>query len=255
MKKLSLIFMAVFLCGSMAWSQPGTVVPTPNVPACSCNPNGFNPFVVKIGGVTTTVKCGHQFSVKCNEPVKMDGGYKCVGTCVAKFTAVLKNSAGVVIQNYPAFTFPWSYSFATAGNYSLEITPICGNTKCPPCRFFFTVTCPTTPSCDCDVNGWRPFTATISNGAAMTVNCGYQFGVPKGKPFKLVGSYTCKGNCVAKYSAILKNNVTGGLVQSYPNFTFPWTYTFTIAGNYKLEITPICGDKKCTPCVFYFTTN
>ena len=89
----------------------------------------------------------------------------------------------------------------------------------------------------------------------MTVNCGHQFGVPKDKPFKLVGTYTCKGNCVAKYSAVLKNNVTGALIQNYPVFTFPWTYTFAVAGNYKLEITPMCGDKKCQPCVFYFTVN
>jgi hypothetical protein len=255
MKKLCLIFLTFVLCSSIANSQvnPGT---TPTVSACTCNPNGFNPFVVTIGGVATTVRCGHQFSVKCGEPIKMNGGYKCVGACVAKFTAVLKNAAGVVIQNYPAFTFPWNYSFAAAGNYSLEITPICGNTRCTPCRFFFTVTCPpTTTACDCNVNGWQPFTATISNNPPMTVNCGHQFGVPKGKPFKLVGKYICKGDCVAKYSAVLKNNVTGALVQNYPVFTFPWTYTFAVAGNYKLEITPICGTKRCQPCVFYFTVN
>jgi hypothetical protein len=257
MKKLSLFILTFVLFASIANSQV-TPATTPTVPACTCNPNGFNPFVVTLNGVTTTVRCGHQFSLNCNAPIKINGGYKCVPvgatTCVVKFTAVLKNAAGVVIQSYPAFTFPWSYSFAAAGNYSLEITPICGNTKCPPCRFFFTVTCPA-PVCDCNVNGWQPFTATISNNPSMTVNCGHQFGVPKGKPFKLVGKYICKGTCTAKYSAVLKNNVTGAVIMSYPNFTFPWNYTFAIAGNYKLEIIPICGNKKCQPCVFYFTVN
>jgi hypothetical protein len=254
MKKLCLIFLTFVLCSSITNSQvnPGT---TPTVSACACNPNGFNPFVVTLNGVTTTVRCGHQFSLACNTPIKINSGYKCVGTCVAKFTAVLKNSAGVVIQNYPAFTFPWNYSFTAAGNYSLEITPICGNTKCPPCRFFFTVTCPTTPVCDCKATGWQPFTATISANPPMTVNCGHQFGVPKGKSFKLVGRYICNGNCITKYSAVLRNNVTGAIVQNYPVFTFPWTYTFAVAGNYKLEIIPICGNKKCMPCVFYFTVN
>jgi len=253
MKKILLFVLTFVLFASIANSQvtPGS---TPTVPACTCNPNGFNPFVVTIGGVTTTVRCGHQFSLKCNEPITIKGGYKCVGNCEVKFKAVLKNSAGVVIQNYPAFTFPWSYNFAASGNFSLEITPICGNTNCPPCRFFFTVApCPT--ACDCKTNGWQPFTATISNNPPMTVNCGHQFGVPKGKPFKLIGKYICTGSCVAKYSAVLKNNVTGAVVQNYPVFTFPWVYTFTIAGNYKLEIIPICGTKRCQPCVFYFTVN
>ncbi len=249
MKKLSLIFMTLVLFGSIARSQV-----TVNPQTCTCNPNGFNPTVVTLNGVTSTVRCGHQFSLKCGEPIKINGGYKCVGTCLVKFTAVLKNAVtGVVVQNYPVFNYPWVYTFAAAGNYKLEITPICGNTRCTPCVFYFTVTCP--PSCDCKVNGWQPFTATISNNPPMTVNCGHQFGVPKGKTFKLAGKYICTGTCIAKYSAILKNNVTGAVVQNYPAFTFPWTYTFAVAGNYKLEITPICGDKRCTPCVFYFTVN
>jgi hypothetical protein len=252
MKKLILIFLSVVLFSGIVSSQ----VTAPIVPApCTCNPNGFNPFVVTLKGVTTTVKCGHQFSMNCHDTIKINGGYKCVGNCAVKFTAVLKNSAGVVIQTYSPFNFPWMHSFALAGNYSLEITPVCGNTKCPPCRFFFTVTCPPPVACDCNPTGWQPFIATIGTTPPMTVNCGHQFGVHKGIPFKLAGKYICRGNCIAKYTAVLKNNVTGAIIQNYPVFTFPWVYTFTIAGNYKLEITPICGDKRCTPCVFYFTVN
>jgi len=109
-------------------------------------------------------------------------------------------------------------------------------------------------TCACNPNGWQPFTAII-NKTTQTVNCGHQFGVPKEKPFKLVGKYLCKDTCTAKYSAVLKNNVTRAVVQNYPVFTFPWTYTFLEAGNYKLEITPICGGKRCQPCVFYLTVN
>jgi hypothetical protein len=247
MKKLLFVLFPAFFIGQNIQAQN-----------CTCNPNGFNPFVITLKGITTTVRCGHQFSLTCKDTVKINGGYKCVpagtSTCAIKFVAVLKDSAGVVIQTYPAFSFPWAYTFAAAGSYTLEITPICGNTKCPPCRFFFTVTC-TPPVCDCNVNGWQPFTASISNNPSMTVNCGRQFGVPKGKPFKLMGKYLCRGNCIAKYTAVLKNNVTGALVESYLGFTFPWNYTFTIAGNYKLEITLICSAKKCQPCVFYFTVN
>jgi len=247
MKKLLFIILSAFFLGQNVQAQTVT-------PQCTCNPNGFNPFVATLRGVTTTVRCGHQFSLTCSDTIKINGGYKCVGDCAVKFTAVIKNSAGVAIQTYTTFNFPWTYAFAAAGNYSLEITPICGTTKCPPCRFFFTVTCtlPTT-TCDCNVNGWQPFIATIDKTPPMTVNCGHQFGVTKGKPVKLVGKYLCIENCIAKYTAVLKNNVTGAIVQNYPVFTFPWAYTFAVSGNYKLEIIPICGTKKCQPCVFYFT--
>ena len=108
-------------------------------------------------------------------------------------------------------------------------------------------------ACDCNVNGWQPFTATISNNPPMTINCGHQFGVRKETPLKLVSNYVCKGKCTSKYSAVLTNNVTKTVVQTYPSFKFPWIYTFLEAGNYKLEITPGCGAKKCQSCVFYFT--
>ena len=225
-------------------------------PVCNCNPNGWVPFNASISNnPSMSVNCGHQFGLTCRDTIRIKGNYRCLGTCVAKYSAVLKNAVtGAIIQNYPVFNFTWQHIFPVAGNYKLEITPICGNTRCTPCVFYFTVTCPTS-GCDCSVNGWQPFTSTVSNNPPMTVNCGHQFGVPKGKPFKLVGKYLCKVNCLAKYTAVLKNNVTGALVMNYPVFTFPWTYTFAIAGNYKLEIIPICGDKKCEPCVFYFTVN
>jgi hypothetical protein len=108
-------------------------------------------------------------------------------------------------------------------------------------------------NCTCSPTGWQPFTATIGTFDPGTVNCGHQFGVRKDMPFKLVGKYMCPEKCKVKYSAVLKDNVTGALVKNYPAFTFPWKYTFTIASNYKLEIISTCGDKKCQPCVFYFT--
>lgn len=248
MKKLSFILCFVMLT-ALTWSQTA-----PPATTCGCNPTGWQPATATINNQTMTVNCGHQFSLKCNDKITIKQFYKCTGTCTAKYKAVLKNSAGTVIANYPSFTFPWSYQFTAAGNYSLEITAICGTISCtPPCRYYFTVTCPT--ACDCDNPGWKPFTATISGGTPQTVNCGHQFGVPKNKPITIKGVYSCKGNCAAKYKAVLKNNVTGAVVQSYSPFTFPWTYTFATAGNYKLEITPYCGDKRCQPCVFYFTVN
>lgn len=251
MKKLILLIITVFTINSMMMAQ--TTVPGAAA-NCACNPNGWEPGTAIINNQSKPITCGYQFGLKCTDKITIRQVYKCLGNCTAKYTAVLKNTTtGAVVMSYASFSFPWTYQFTIAGNYSLEITPLCGTAKCSPCRYFFTVTCPAV--CDCDVNGWQKFTSTISNNAPQIVNCGHQFGVPKGKPFKLVGKYICKGTCIAKYAAVLKNNVTGAVVQNFPSFTFPWNYTFATAGNYKLEITPICGDKRCTPCVFYFTVN
>jgi len=158
---------------------------------------------------------------------------------------------GAVIMSYPSFSFPWIHAFPVAGNYSLEISPLCGVSKCTPCRFFFTVTCST--ACDCNISGWQPFTSTVGNNPSQTITCGTQIAIKKGMPFKLMGKHLCKGDCESKYVTTLRNTVTGEVIETYPAFSFSWVYTFQAAGTYKLELIPICGTKRCMPCTIYFT--
>jgi hypothetical protein len=219
---------------------------------CGCNTTGWDATVVKINTKDQKVQCGYQFSLKCTDTIRLKGNYKCVGNCSVKYTAVLRNvTTGTIVHTYTPFTFPWMYQFSAAGNYTLEITPMCGEKKCQPCRYFFTVTCNT--ACDCNVDGWQPFKLTIGP-RSQVVKCGYERGLKPGEKFTLDGKYLCKGNCAAKYTATIVN-ATGAVVQNFPSFTFPWTYSFSTPGNYKVIITPICGEKKCTPCTFYFTVR
>ncbi|MFT3932459.1 MAG: hypothetical protein QM726_02495 [Chitinophagaceae bacterium] len=224
--------------------------PPCKVTPCNCNPDGWAPFTATINHTSSTVKCGYQFSLTCKDTINLKSIYKCLGDCAAKYTAVLKNTTtGVVVQTYASFSFPWMYRFMTAGVYSLEITPICGDKKCTPCRFFFTVKCD--QACDCNTAGWSPFELVDATGAKQIIKCGQRTVVKKGVPIKLLGKYTCKGDCAAKYTAVLKNSA-GIVVQNYPSFNFPYSYTFPAAGVYRLEIVPICGNKKCQPCLIYF---
>jgi hypothetical protein len=221
--------------------------------ACKCNPSGWQNFTAKIKNRQSTVKCGNQFSLTCADTIMLKGLYKCSGNCGAKYVAVLKNTVtNTVVQNFSPFTFPWSYRFTTAGSYSLEITPLCGDNKCTPCRFFFTVTCQT--ACDCNPEGWSNFDLITVTGLKTVIKCGEKVPVKKGSSIKLSGKYTCKGKCVTKYIAVLKNN-TGTVVQNYPAFTFPYSHAFAAAGVYQLEIVPICGTKKCPPCVIFFVVE
>lgn len=221
---------------------------------CKCNPAGWGAMVATINGTSKTVKCGYQFALNCADSFSLKSVYKCLGNCEAKYVAVLRNATtGIVIQNFPAFSFPWNYKFNAPGNYTLEITPICGDNKCTPCRFSFTVkNCDT--ACDCNPNGWSKFEFADATGV-KTFACGAKVAVKKGNPVKLNGKYTCKGNCPAKYSAVLRNNATGAVVQAFPAFSFPFAYNFPVAGVFRLEITPVCGNKKCPPCVIYFVVQ
>ncbi len=224
--------------------------------ACKCNPDGWATFVAKIGSKPAMkVKCGYQFGLTCADTVSLKGLYKCIGKCNVKYTAVLKNTAtNTVVQNFSAFNFPWNYRFAGPGTYSLEITPVCGEAKCRPCRFFFTVSnCDT--ACDCNPDGWSNFELVTVTSAKSIHKCGEKMAVKKGSPIRLIGKYTCKGSCTVKYVAVLRNNATGAVIQNYPAFSFPYSYNFPAAGDYRLEIIPICGNKKCPPCVLYFSAT
>ena len=224
--------------------------------ACKCNPDAaWDPFSATLHHITSTVKCGYQFSLTCADTISLKGLYKCVGKCNAKYTAVLKNTAtNAVVQTYSSFSFPWNYRFTTPGNYSLEITPLCGDNKCKPCRFFFTVgNCDT--ACDCNPEGWSKFELVQVTGAKTTHACGDKVAVKKGVPVTVNAKYTCKGKCDAKFVATLFNNGNNAVVQNYPAFSFPYTYTFPAAGVYRLEITPVCGNKKCKPCIIFFVVQ
>jgi hypothetical protein len=255
MKKHFVLVLLTLFIATGAWAQ--TTSPGGTAPQCTCNPNNWKIGSATVNGVSQSVNCGHQFALKCNEKITIQQNYSCIGGCAAQLKAVLKNNTtGAVVMTYANFTTPWSYAFTAAGNYSLEISAICGNTTCTPtCRYFFTVTCPAPPVCDCYIDGWSAFTATIGANAPSTVKCGHQFGLKPTEKFSLKGIYKCKGTCAAKYEAKLINQATGALVANYPNFNFTWLYSFAAVGSYKLEITPLCGNKRCQPCTFYFTVR
>ena len=242
MKKMMLMVIGILFTAQFLFAQM----------QCKCNDKGWQTFVANLKGKTTKVECGYQFTLTCADTIRLKGLYKCLGDCAAKYKAVLKNTAtNTVVQNYPSFTFTWTYKFAGPGNYSLEITPICGDKPCQTCRFFFTVKdCKQT--CECNPEGWQPAVAVVGT-ASQTVKCGFQFSLKVGEPIKITEKYVCKGDCNATYVGRLVNVTTGAVVTTYSPFTFPWSYVFKSAGNYKLEITPICGGKRCTPCVYYFT--
>jgi hypothetical protein len=211
---------------------------------CDCNPNGFNPFVFSYQKTTQTVRAGHQFSVKCKSPVILNGGYKCsyaTKVCDVKLTAVLKDGTGAVVKTYENFTFPFKHEFETGGNYVLEISPICGDKKCPSAKFYFNIACDEVAACDCNKAGWDNIYAAVDN-VSKQIACGATINLKVGRPFAVLN---------AKLT-----NLGTGTVQNFPNFKMDGVNSpFPAVGKYKLVINPICGDKKCPPCTLNIVVN
>lgn len=108
-------------------------------------------------------------------------------------------------------------------------------------------------TCDCNPNGFNPFVFSYAK-TNQTVRDGHQFSVKCKTPFVLNGGYKCNYStkvCDVKLGAVIKD-ATGAVIKTYANFTFPLEYEFLNGGNYVLEITPICGGKKCPTAKFYF---
>lgn len=228
-----------------------------NAQNCDCNPNGFNPFVFSYAKTSQTVRDGHQFSVKCKTPFTLNGGYKCSYTtkiCDVKLKATLRDAAGVLVKNYENFNFPLTHEFETGGNYILEITPICGDKKCPSVKFYFSVSCDEVADCNCNKSGWDNIYASIDNDSKQ-IACGATINLKVGQPFALKGGYKCEGNCEAVLNAKL-TNLSTGRNQNFPNFKMDGTNSpFTTAGKYRLVINPICKNKKCPPCTINIIVN
>ena len=248
MKKM--ILLAIVLIG---------IVSLINAQPCKCNPHGFGPFEYSAGSDNQTVRDGHQFSVKCKIPIKLNSSYKCSYTteiCEAKLKAVIKNAAGTVVKSYENFSFPLNYEFETGGNYTIEITPYCLGKKCPPAKFYFNVGCKETPiACTCPAkSGWNPITVYIDK-AGKDMKCGSTIELKKDQPFALKGGFKCEGGCEAVLKAELYN-ITTGETQTFNNFKLDGVNSpFTKEGKYKLLITPNCDGKDCAKCVLYINVN
>lgn len=95
--------------------------------------------------------------------------------------------------------------------------------------------------CSCGKWGTTLFSG---NGIQKQVACGQTIILKKGVPVAINPSYYCNGGCKSNFSAILTS--PSGAVQNISSF--PYSLIPTELGYYKLAITPICGDTKCTPC-------
>jgi hypothetical protein len=107
--------------------------------SCGCSTTGWSPTIAYIGATKTSVRCGHQFSLRKDEPIKLSYKFTCSGSCAPKYLFLLKKADGTIIENTSSLETIWSHTFPVAGGYNLTIVPICNGNKCAPCTYYFTV--------------------------------------------------------------------------------------------------------------------
>jgi hypothetical protein len=133
MKKIALLFLCIFFVALYTHAQ------------CKCSAiaggSNWGTLTLRTHLGAKTIKCGYQSSIPCGDTAVISGAYNCYAGCTATYTAVLKKG-GVIVANYPSFSFPFFYHFISTGSYELTINPFCQFNACAPCKFYFTVTCP-----------------------------------------------------------------------------------------------------------------
>lgn len=215
------------------------------VEPCACGHwSTFTADAVVNGVLNTSVMyCGAQFDqvVTGTAYTFTTGGFGCNGdpaVCQSQITWSLPGASPSSGTGLPSFTFN------TAGNYTLMLYGYCGGNLCDSCSMTFYVT----ENCNC--GAWTPFNVTTSNVSYIDQSCGTTYNSKLGFPITVGGGYTCQGGpaCNAVYTWTINKGAV--LIQS--GTSLPITFTPTTTGSYSVVISATCNGQSCGTCTFTF---
>lgn len=186
---------------------------------------------------------------KCGQPFSFTSVYQCGQNsqgCQATTTWQIAKD-GVSIKTGSG-NGEAADSFTPTGNgtYIIALNAACNGIKCPPA--VYTVVVEDCTTCDCG-NWISPLVNIRANDSAVsTLKCGESATVSKGSYSITVPDFNCipkDTSCAVSYSWSVRG---GPVAVNGTRKTF--VYNFERAGIYTIEITPVCGGKKCTVCKF-----
>jgi hypothetical protein len=223
----------------------------------NCKCGKWSSFKGGVAGTTPlNLLCNGEYEAKCNQIYNIAAQYQCLGdaNCNAKYNAYMVNPLGVAIPITSAsVAFNYAFTPTTNGAYTLVIEPICGNTKCEPCKIRFVVKdcAPTPPPCTC--GKWAFFKWGVTGTATTDLVCGKEYVAKCKQPYNIGAQYQCEGdNCNAKYNAYILSPTGASTTVATSTSTLATTFTPTTNGTYTLVVTPTCGTTKCEPCKVFF---
>ncbi|MDR3697049.1 hypothetical protein [Mucilaginibacter sp.] len=213
----------------------------------------------------TTCDCGTWSPLAVNNAVKFENGVKNTipWKCSQLFSFTSAYHCGLNNQSCQAVT-SWeidkdgvaiktgnskidvadAFTPTANGTYTITLNADCNGIKCPPAVYNVVIEDCTT----CDCGNWvSPLVNIRANGSVVAgLKCGESVALSKGSYSFAIPNYRCGLNdasCVVSYSWSVQG---GPVVVNGTRQTF--NYNFGQPGTYTIDITPICGGKKCRQC-------
>lgn len=230
-------------------------------PGSVCDCGTWGSFLVQ--NTEGKYECGKEIVGSCNKKFDFRSSYQCKSNeagCVATTKwKVAKDEVNIATGN----GLIGSFTPTSNGVYTLTLNAYCKGKECQPCIYTIYVRDCSPIVCKCNDRNWDAKSKiTISNGEKVTseeVICSGKIQSPV-----IVGSeikydaqpYICNpGECKAIYQWKIINILTGAVSLNGETSSLPFTFKAPrIAGDFKVEIFPVCGTKLCEPCLFSFTT-
>jgi hypothetical protein len=206
---------------------------------CGCGDWSGEPVVFSSPSETIKSKCGDLATLQGGAYTITIPTFSCApkGDCKPNY---MWNISGPVIGsgNTTANTIP--FIFSTPGSYMLTIFPICNGKECPPCKLKIIVLN------DCKCGSWKGDPLTMSSMTQQySAKCGSGLNIETGSYAITAPTYMCDpaASCATTYMW----DINGPTTQNGTGKTFG--FSFATPGNYTITIVPLCGGKKCPPCV------
>jgi hypothetical protein len=211
--------------------------------ATRCECGSWNPLIVQNAAVVSRFDCNGKIAWKCNQPFSFTTSYQCHPNnekCQAKTGWEIRMADG---STRAGSGTNGSFTPVTNGTYTLTLNAICNGKACQPCIYSIVVEgCKT-----CDCGEWSNSVVEIQAKDATTsrLTCSGTASLSKGIYQFHFPDFACNpkdSSCTVSYEwsvqGIASGNGTGQIFR----------FNFSQTGMYTVDITPLCGGKRCTPC-------
>jgi hypothetical protein len=116
----------------------------------------------------------------------------------------------------------------------------------------------TNAACTCDGGKWADDRLTMtSNNLSQSIFCGKEYAIKCKAEYVVTGKFLCgTPDCVVSKYYVETTDPSGGISTAIiTNASLNYIFATTLNGTYQVSISPVCGDKVCTPCTINFVSS